>query len=291
MWYQLSVVTDEASAERVGEALSVSGAVSVSLQDAENQPLFEPKPGETPVWRRTRVIGLFADTADVEAVRTELRSHFSDETGDWNVETLEDRAWERVWLDHFQPFRYGRRLWICPTGFEVSDSDGVVVMLDPGLAFGTGTHPTTALCLEWLDAQPLHRTRIIDYGCGSGILGIAALALGSAQVEAVDIDPQALLATRENARKNGVEARIRCSLPSDLGPGHADVVLANILANPLIDLAEDLGSRVRPNGRLVLSGILAEQAGGVLDAYRRRFDFGPVIEREGWVRLDGCRRG
>jgi ribosomal protein L11 methyltransferase len=222
-------------------------------------------------------------------IRAELQCRFDGDLGDWEVEVLEDRPWERVWLEHFKPFRYGRKLWICPTGFHAPEAGGIEVTLDPGLAFGTGTHPTTALCLEWLDGAALADTSVIDYGCGSGILGIAALMLGAGSVRAVDIDPQALQATMENARKNRVEDRLRCCRPEDLGSWEADVVLANILANPLAELAGDLRHRVRLGGHLILSGVLAEQVQYVGDAYRTWFDVAAVTEREGWVRLDAVR--
>lgn len=187
--------------------------------------------------------------------------------------------------------RFGSRLWVCPTGFTVEDTDAVVMSLDPGLAFGTGTHPTTALCLEWLDAADLHGASVLDYGCGSGILGIAAALLGAAGVHAVDIDPQALAATVENARKNRVGDRIEVASPGELADFDSDIALANILANPLMELADTLRSRVRPGGRIVLSGILAEQADAVASVYARKgFEMEPAVFREGWVRLAGVRR-
>lgn len=290
MWYQLSVAADQAAVERLEAALTEAGAVSVSFQDELDEPLFEPGPGETPIWRRTRVIGLFEGGVDIDAVRSALTARCAADVMDWQLERLEDQVWERVWLEYFRPFRFGRRLWICPSGFSVEDPDGVVVTLDPGLAFGTGTHPTTALCLEWLDQADPAACRVIDYGCGSGILGIAALRLGAARVDAVDIDPQALQATRDNARKNGVEDRIRTCRPDELGDEPAAIVLANILANPLIELAPSIGALVGPGGRLVLSGILDGQHEAVARAYQDRFDFAPATIADGWVRLDGRRR-
>jgi len=290
MWRQLAVVTNEASAEAVSDALVECGAVSVSLQDAGHEPLFEPKPGDMPVWTRTKVIGLYPEDADLAQILAELQSRFGGDPGDWEIEVLEDRPWERVWLEHFRPFQYGRRLWICPTGFHAPEATGIEVTLDPGLAFGTGTHPTTALCLEWLDGETLAEKSVIDYGCGSGILGVAALVLGAGSVQAVDIDPQALRATMDNAKKNRVEARLRCYRPEQLGSGEADVLLANILANPLVELAHDLRRRIKLGGHLILSGVLTEQAQYVCDAYRAWFDFVAVTEREGWVRLDAVRR-
>lgn len=291
MWRQLAVVTDDTRADEVSEALVESGALAVSFEDAGDQPLFEPKPGEVPVWNRTKVIGLFPMEADLSGIGSDLQSRFGRGLAGWEVDALEDRPWERVWLEFFQPVRYGRRLWICPSGFDIPDAEGVVVTLDPGLAFGTGTHPTTTLCLEWLDASPtLQGSRLIDYGCGSGILAISALMLGAQHADAVDIDPQALVATTENARKNRVEGRVQCCQPEQLGTGEADILVANILANPLIELAPDLAHRVRSGGYLILSGILAEQANDVCDAYRQWFDVLNRTEMDGWVRLDGPRR-
>lgn len=290
MWRQLAIVTDDTVAETLSEAMVECGALAVSFEDAADQPLFEPKPGEVPVWDQTRVIGLFPVEADVSGIAHELKSRFGRRLSGWETDAVQDRPWERVWLEYFQPVRYGRRLWICPTGFDIADGDPVVVALDPGLAFGTGTHPTTALCLEWLDAAAaLPGARVIDYGCGSGILAIAALVLGARWADAVDIDPQALVATTENARKNDVQDRVRCGPPEQLGTFEADILLANILANPLIELAPDLARRVRIGGQLVLSGVLADQADDVSDAYRTWFEVLNRTDMDGWVRLDGTR--
>lgn len=292
MWQQLMVTVDEDLAEDVSDALMEAGALSVSFLDAGDQPLFEPPLGTTPVWAQTRVVGLFEEGGDMAAIRSALGRRFGEERlRDWSEETLADQAWERAWLEHFRPMRFGSRLWVCPTGFTIEESDAVVMLLDPGLAFGTGTHPTTALCLEWLDAADLRGASVLDYGCGSGILGIAAALLGAASVRAVDIDPQALAATAENAAKNRVGERIVISLPGDLPDFESDIVLANILANPLMELADELRSRVRPGGRIVLSGILAEQADAVASAYAQKgFEMEPAVFSEDWVRLAGVRR-
>ena len=292
MWRQLAVEADEHTTEAVAAALSEQGAVSVSLQDAGDAPLFEPGPGETPIWARTKVIGLFPGESELEPVERALVARFGDALGAIEAEVLEDRIWEREWLEYFRPVRFGRRLWVCPSGFEVVEPDAVVLTLDPGLAFGTGSHPTTALCLEWLDGQTLSGLSVIDYGCGSGILAVAACLLGAAPVHAVDIDPQALLATAANAAKNGVAEAVRCVGPERLADDvTADIVVANILANPLIALASELTGRVRHGGWIVLSGILADQSADVVRAYAALgFDFGPTVEREGWVRLVGHKR-
>jgi ribosomal protein L11 methyltransferase len=208
----------------------------------------------------------------------------------YRLEPLEDRDWSNTWRDSFQSMCFGERLWVCPVGEAPPGPDAVVISMDPGLAFGTGTHTTTALCLEWLDANPPVGKQVIDYGCGSGILAITAHKLGAAAVQAVDIDPQALTAARANAVRNGITGNFDVLLPEALPAGPVDLVLANILANPLVELADQLGGRVCAGGRIVLTGILDEQAGEVMQAYQPRFVFSEPVRRDGWVRLDGtCR--
>ncbi len=208
-----------------------------------------------------------------------------------HVEEIADQDWERSWMDNFQPMRFGRRLWIVPSWHAAPEPDAVNLLLDPGLAFGTGTHPTTALCLEWLDGQELAGRQVLDFGCGSGILAIAALLLGAERAVGTDIDPQALEASRDNASRNGIEpARFPVYLPADLPQRQADVLVANILAGPLVSLAPQLTGLVRPGGLLALSGILAEQAEEVRAAYSAHFDLDPTAEREGWIRISGRRR-
>jgi ribosomal protein L11 methyltransferase len=290
-WQQVSVSTDERSADLISGALLDLGALSASLEDEGNQPLFEPKPGETPIWHNTRVIALFESVVDLESLRNALieavgRDRF---TG-WEVEVIEDQAWERAWLEHFRPMCFGSKLWIVPTGFEEpSGEDAVCVHLDPGLAFGTGTHPTTALCLAWLDQHPPKNRTVIDFGCGSGILGIAAVLLGAQQALCVDIDPQALVATRDNADKNHVAAKIECFDTTTLPSAKVDVVLANILANPLIELAPRLADLVKTGGSIVLSGVLQEQAAAVKSAYQAYFEMDEPTYSEDWARLTGRR--
>ncbi|MGX2029711.1 MULTISPECIES: 50S ribosomal protein L11 methyltransferase [Methylocaldum] len=289
MWRQLAITVDESLAEPVSDLLSNLGAVSVSFEDAGDQPLFEPRPGETPVWRQTKVIGLFDADANTNRIRNSVANQFGERVLQYQLEDLEDRVWERAWLDHFQPMRFGQRLWICPTGFEPPEPVAVNVVLDPGLAFGTGTHPTTALCLEWLDGQDLAGKTVIDYGCGSGVLAVAALKLGAAKAYGVDIDPQALTASDENARKNGVEDRLALGYPRELAAVRADVLVANILATPLIELAAEISEKVRPGGSLALSGILATQVENVRAAYASQFDFSPPVVREEWALLTGAK--
>ncbi|QSA96697.1 50S ribosomal protein L11 methyltransferase [Methylococcus sp. EFPC2] len=292
MWRQLSVATDQGTAEAVADRLSDLGALSVSLEDEGDQPLLEPKPGETPIWNHTRVIGLFEADKDLAAIRSDLIEHFPDRFDAWREEEIQDQAWERAWLEHFKPMPFGRRLWIVPTGYPAPEQeDAVCVSLDPGLAFGTGTHPTTALCLEWLDGLDLRGKTVLDYGCGSGILAVAALLLGADSAIGTDIDPQALTATEDNARKNEVLERLTICHPKHLPAGPVDVLVANILANPLIELAESLAVLVKPSGELALSGILREQAEAVKLAYQPWFEMNEPDFLEDWSRLSGIRRG
>ena len=292
MWRQLSVAAEEAHTESLSDRFFELGALSVSFQDEGDQPLFEPKPGEIPLWRKTRVIALFEEEVDLSQVRSAILDSLDGlNLSNWREEEIQDRAWERAWLDHFKPMQFGRRLWIVPTGFAFPEQEGAVcVNLDPGLAFGTGTHPTTALCLQWLDGQELQGKTVLDFGCGSGILSIAALLLGAQKAVAIDIDPQALTATIDNARKNGVEERVDCYLPSRMPKLKADLLLANILANPLIELSAQLADTVRPEGSIVLSGILREQADAVISAYEAHFAMEEPVYLDDWVRLEGIRR-
>ncbi len=278
-------------AARVEEALEDLGAGAVTYSDAGDSPVLEPAPGETPLWPATLVTALFDDTLDEDALSAGLRAALElDELPAWRVETLADRAWEREWLRDFHPMRFGQRLWVCPTGSVVEDPDAVVLDMDPGLAFGTGTHATTALCLEWLDAARIAGRRVLDYGCGSGILAIAALLLGAGEATATDIDPQALTATRANAARNDVAGRLGVAAPDELGDTAFDVVLANILAAPLAALAPRLAGLTRGGGEIVLSGILASQADEIRAAYEPWFEIAPAVAREDWIMISGRRR-
>ena len=290
MWRQLSATVAAALAEPVADWSLARGALSVSFDDAGDQPLFEPLPGETPLWQQTRVTALFEADIDTAGLEAGARRAFDGQIAAWDSATLEDQVWERAWLEHFRPMRFGRRLWICPSGFAPPEPGAVNVMLDPGLAFGTGTHPTTALCLEWLDGLDLAGRRVLDYGCGSGILAVAALKLGAAQAQGVDIDPQALIASEDNARKNGVASRLMLGQPDGRPLASADVVVANILAGPLVALADAILAPLRSGGRLALSGLLAEQAAEVEAAYADRVAFAPARRREEWALLSGVRR-
>ena len=270
-WIQLQIPADPDNADQLEDLLMEMGAEAVSMEDAADQPLYEPDPGTTPLWSQTTVTGLFQSDRDIEQLCASVRDAWHQATQqdlpEINVTLVEDKDWERAWMDDFQPLKFGERLWIVPSWHEAPDPGAANLMLDPGLAFGTGTHPTTALCLEWLDGQEVQGRQVIDYGCGSGILGLAALLLGADHVTGVDTDPQALEASRENARRNGVEEnRLDLYLPEQAPAGKADMVLANILAQPLIGLAPHLATLTRPGGDLVLSGILSNQAREVMAA-------------------------
>lgn len=291
-WHQLSVTTNENTASELADYFSEIGAVSVTYMDAEDQPVYEPLPGETKIWPNTKVIALFELETDPDLIKSWVNEQFNNgELSRWTYEKLEDQAWELSWMAYYQPMKFADRLWVCPTGQEQHESGTVCLTLDPGLAFGTGTHQTTALCLEWLASHDLTDKVVIDYGCGSGILAVAAVLLGAREAHAVDIDPQALTATEENARKNYIPDSITCYLPDKFLPFQADIVIANILAKPLIDLSKNIAELVAPSGSLVLSGILNEQAQSVIEAYQTWFELGQPIPLDDWCRLDGIKRG
>lgn len=289
MWRQVAATVDLALAEPLGDWLLAEGALSVSLDDALDQPLFEPPPGATPLWTRTRVTGLFEGDSETASLEGKARLQFGEALADWEESLLEDQIWERAWLEHFKPMQFGS-VWICPSGYDPPDPEAVNVHLDPGLAFGTGTHPTTALCLRWLSSLPMQGAGVLDYGCGSGILAVAALCLGAKKAVGVDLDPQALEASLENARKNKVDDRLQCQFPDEASLGAHDIVVANILAAPLISLSSILTSALAPGGYIGLSGLLLDQAEAVRTAYLEEIDFEADECLEGWVLLRGRRR-
>lgn len=285
-WLQLRVHTRHP--EFADEILLAHDASAVSFVDAVDQPVLEPGPGETPLWENTVTLGLFTDGTALEPVIASLRELLPDgDSASFHTELIEDQDWVRVWLKDCPPLKFGERFWVVPRAkvAEVTQADAVLLRLDPGLAFGTGTHPSTALCLDWLARQDLHGKTVLDYGCGSGVLAIAALLLGASRAVCVDIDPQALTATRDNAEENGVGDRVTVMLPADFTPFPADVVLANILANPLIKLAPLLASSVQRGGHLVLAGLLDRQAEDVHAAYAPWFEREADLSREGWTRI------
>jgi ribosomal protein L11 methyltransferase len=324
-WLQLELRCTREQAESFEDLLLAAGAVSVTLRDAEDEPLFEPGVGETPLWSEVLVVGLFPAESAQNALELQLHALAEHALPPLQWERLPEQDWVRTWLDDFKPMRFGEHLWVCPSWWHnggthklpegewqpsaedaadwaarnrdlldaMSTPSAVVLKLDPGLAFGTGTHPTTALCLRWLDANPPKGQTVVDYGCGSGILGIAALLLGARQAVGVDTDPQALQATAENCAKNALDpAHFPIHLPQHFNAdsqGKADGVLANILAGTLIELSAVLCELVKSDGWLLLSGILREQADAVIESFRPWCrDF--VVATEGdWVSISAVR--
>ncbi len=285
-WIQLIIPCSRLYSADVESAALEAGALSVTLQDAADQPILEPAVGETPLWDDCVMTALFSSKIDTNNVNEQMTTYLSG-TINARWEQLEDKDWSQEWKQHFQPLKCGDRLWICPSWIAPPDLNAVNLSLDPGLAFGTGSHPTTHLCLRWLDQQDLKGKIVIDYGCGSGILGIAALLLGAKQVIAVDNDPQALLASRDNAQRNNIAtSRLSTYLPDDVPATIcADVMVANILASPLISLAPKLCAMTKPKGLLCLAGLLENQIDAVSKPYLEQFTFSsPSIESE-WAQL------
>jgi len=291
VWNQITIYATQALAEPLSDLLSELGAVSVTLKEGGAEEILEPLPGETPLWCDTQVLGLFEQEHDLSQIVEMLKqqsglTHFPK----YKIDTIADQDWERAWLKDFHPMQFGQNLWIVPSTYAPVDPVAINIFLDPGLAFGTGTHPTTALCLQWLDKNKAQNQQVIDYGCGSGILAIAAAKLGADRVYAVDIDPQAVTATEVNAVNNGVAGAVNASLVSGLDPVVADLLLANILANPLETLAESFSQLLKPGASVVLSGILQTQADSVLQVYTQWFDMDPPEFHDGWAMLSGKRK-
>lgn len=284
-WLQIRISTSSYHPEVISEALTKIGALAVTFQGAKDELILEPLPGETPLWSDTEIVGLFSQNHSKKAIQQQLLSQFTDMT--ITFEYLPDQPWARAWCLHFKPMRFGEHLWVCPSGHAIDDEAAVKVLLDPGLAFGTGTHPTTAMCLTWLSSQNLRDKTVIDYGCGSGILGIAAIKLGAGHVTAIDIDQQALTATEENARRNIIdESQLQTCLPHIKFECCVDLLMANILANPLIALAPTFRSLLKPGGQLLLSGILESQIGLIEHAYHPTV-LNTLDHQDGWVLLAG----
>ncbi len=293
-WQELRITADSTHAEALSDALFDLGALSVSIEDAaagtrDEKPIFgEPGEPVEQLWEKSIVVALLEQHADADLMATAAANAVQIAPPPYSVGAVEDQDWVRLTQSQFEPIPISQRLWITPTWHECPDADAISIQLDPGLAFGTGSHPTTRLCLKWLDANLNSGETVMDYGCGSGILAIAAKKLGAGKTEGVDIDPQAMIASRQNAEQNQVE--INFYLPDQEPQGQYDVVVANILTNPLKALAPLLAGKVRAGGRITLSGILEEQADDVIAIYSPWFAFAPVAAEDGWVCLSGTKK-
>ncbi len=288
-WIQLILEVEQSSNDKAEQALLDAGALSVTLKDAEDNPVLEPAPGETPLWNKLILTGLF--DADINTI--ELKQNIQRQLGKQfplRIEQLEDKDWVRAWMDDYRPMQFGKKLWVCPRHLPPPDPDAVNLMLDPGLAFGTGTHPTTSLCLQWLDQADLKNKTLLDFGCGSGVLAIAALMLGAEHCDATDIDPQALQASADNARENSVAEKLNVMPPENIPEQKYDMVVANILAGPLVELATRLAHYCKPNGDIVLSGILENQAQTIIEAYQPWFNLDAPALQEEWIRITGKKK-
>ncbi|BCA94142.1 ribosomal protein L11 methyltransferase [Legionella antarctica] len=283
MWFQLKIEhCPSEEVEPISEELEEFGALSIMLTDRNDNPVLEPEPGTTPLWPEVIIHALFAQAPQAQHTKTQLA--LTRPQLEFNLEILADKDWERAWMDDFKPQRFGKRLWICPTWSTPPEPEAVNLMLDPGLAFGTGTHPTTSLCLTWLEQADLHNKSVIDYGCGSGILSLAALKLGAKGVHSVDIDNQALLATQNNAITNNINKQLFISMPESL-QDPVDLIIANILLAPLISLKDRFHQLLYNDAYLVVSGLLEEQAPFLIDAYQTTFTPISTEIRDGWALL------
>ena len=291
-WLELHLRLESSDHAAVEQALDEVGALAQTLTDAEDNPVLEPAPGETPLWPQLKLQALFAAERDPLELLVELEGKLPEDVlRSARFAKLDDRDWTRAWMDHYQPMRFGQRLWIYPTTVEPpTGGDTVVVRLDPGLAFGTGTHPTTALCLEWLDGLSWNGESLFDYGCGSGILAVAALRLGAGHAFGLDNDPQALIASQENAQRNGVGERLSLLSVRDALPPPCDRLAANILLNPLIELADRIAGTVKSGGEAVFSGMLKGQESEFIARYQSLFRDFVVTQREDWIRITAIRR-
>lgn len=290
-WQQLCLIVTPAQAECFESALLELGALSVTLMDAADQPIFEPDLGTTPLWSHTQLLALFAQEQDLSDLSMALHKRTQEPTPECHIQLIEEQDWVRSWMDLFQPMQFGKRLWVVPSWHQTPDPQAVNLLLDPGIAFGTGTHPTTTLCLEWLEEQVQIGDHLLDIGCGSGILAIASLLLGAHYAVGTDIDPQALDASAANAARNHIEAhRLKLLPAAELPERTFDVVVANILAGPLMALAKTIAARIRPGGRLALSGILAEQVSSLMAYYQAYFVLDPPALLNGWARISGVKR-
>jgi len=292
-WIQLILPIEQAQHSQAEQALLDAGALSVTFKDAEDKPVLEPLPGETPLWDKLILTGLFEADINTEQLQNNIHQQLGNDIP-LRIEALEDKDWVRAWMDDYKPMQFGERLWVCPKHLPPPNPNAVNLMLDPGLAFGTGTHPTTALCLQWLDAHPPQNKTVLDFGCGSGVLAIAALLLGANDCDATDIDPQALIASVDNAMVNQVNNKLQVMLPKDMQTQQHhtqyNVVLANILAGPLSELAPLLAAYTCRGGDIVLSGILESQADEIKQAYSPWFEHLSIERQDEWVRIHGTKK-
>lgn len=295
-WLQVKLEITPSLAEVFEDLLLEAGAVSVTYQDTQDQPIYEPELGTTPLWSNTSISGLFDAEQDIQLMQQSLKNSYqslqqSTPFPALHTEILEDKDWEREWMKSYKPMQFGKRLWVCPSWCERPNPEAVNLMLDPGLAFGTGTHPTTELCLRWLDSLDFTEKTVTDYGCGSGILGVASLLLGAKSVLAVDIDVQALQATADNLARNNLDsALLTAYLPEDAPLQKTDILVANILSGPLVELAPTLAERVQSKGLIALSGLLVQQEKDIINAYSPWFDLTPAVELDGWIRVTGVKK-
>ncbi|HWS27441.1 MAG TPA: 50S ribosomal protein L11 methyltransferase [Xanthomonadales bacterium] len=291
-WLELHLRLESTDHAVVEQALDEAGALAQTLTDAEDNPVLEPAPGETPLWPHLTLQALFPVELDPLDLLVSLDGKLPELVlRSARFARLDDRDWTRAWMDHYKPMRFGQRLWIYPTTVEPPDDPAtVIVRLDPGLAFGTGTHPTTALCLEWLDGLRWNGETVFDYGCGSGVLAVAALRLGAGHAWGLDNDPQALIASHENAQRNEVLERLTLLSPRSALPPACDRLVANILLNPLIELAERIAGTVKSGGVAAFSGMLKGQEVEFIARYRSLFDDFQVAQQEDWIRITAVRR-
>ncbi|MEE9444084.1 MAG: 50S ribosomal protein L11 methyltransferase [Cocleimonas sp.] len=297
-WLQCVCSASKKHHEKIEAEMDSAGALSITWQDAEDNPVLEPLPGETPLWESLIITALFDSDTDLSYLTKQLNSNISTwEIQDFHTEVLQDQDWERVWMKDFHPMCFGKNLWIIPSNTPDSEVEEIqkkgkptTILLDPGLAFGTGTHPTTALCLEWLDENPPKGLTVVDYGCGSGILAVAAAKLEATSIIATDIDPQALTATKDNMLRNQITLdKILCFLPEDCPKTPVDLVLANILCGPLLELFHQLNALVNTGGKIVISGLLETQKQSIIDTYSTHFTNFDVKQQGDWIRISATK--
>ena len=298
-WLQLVCSASKKHHESIEDAMDSAGALSITWQDAKDEPVLEPLPGETPLWEDLVITALFDANTDLSFLQKQLKEQQSKwQITKFHVEVVHDQDWERVWMKDFHPMCFGENLWIIPSNTDQAEveelqqgsNNPTSIFLDPGLAFGTGTHPTTALCLEWLDQNPPRNLTVVDYGCGSGVLAVAAAKLGATRIVATDIDPQALTATKENMLRNQIPAEtIPCFLPEDCPLETVDLVIANILCGPLVELYPRLSALIKPAGRIVISGLLEEQKEDIIETYSADFSQFEIKQLDNWIRISATK--